>query len=259
MLKDGRAVTRDALTGEIFFWSAVDGGVAGDGPKELWRIQGTPSFAGFGQGIRGAISADERIVVGLIPGKLIVLNLETHTTSGTDDQRMLYGASGVNCIDLSPDGRWIAVTGFIGRRARLYRSDAVTEGFFPLGHAEDYDTAIAFHPDGKRLYVGNEDGWVRVFDVATRQELPSEAWRAQTGAVTALAVSQDGRIVATSGDQTLHFWNALPSGGEPRQLRLRISPIAPRNWIRFANEDRVLLHCAPKHALEAWEAPGFAQ
>ena len=255
VLNDGRAVTRDSFTGVMHQWSPVEGLGTNATPHELWRISGIPSHPGFGQVIRGVLSADERLVVGLIPGKLLVLNLESRTTSGTDDQRMLYGASGVNSIDLSPDGRWIAVTGFIGRRARLYRTDAVNQGYFSLGQGEDYDTTVAFHPDGKRLYVGGEDGRVRVFDVATRQELPEEAWRAQTGGVTALAVSRDGRILATSGDQTLQFWNAIPSAAFRRPLRLRISPIAPRNWIHFATGDTLLLHCAPKHALEAWEAP----
>ncbi len=253
VLSDGRAVTRHFETGELFVWSPITN--ANSPPHELWRVKGIPSHPGFGVVVRGILSSDERTLVGLIPGKLLVLNLESHTTSGTDDQRMLYGASGVNAVDLSPDGRRIAVTGFIGHHARLYRADAITGGFVSLGTAEDYDTAVAFHPDGRRLFVGNEDGWVRVFDANNGQELESERWRAQTGGVTALAVSQDGRIVTSSGDRTLQFWDALPAPGGERHLRLRVSPIAPRNWIRFAANDTVLLHSAPGHALEAWEAP----
>jgi WD40 repeat protein len=96
-----------------------------------------------------------------------------------------------------------------------------------------------------------------VFDLATRKELPAESWRAQTGAVTALAVSGDGRVVATSGDRTLRFWEALP-GQDPaamRRERVQVNVPAARNWMRFGDGDRVFLHSAPGQPLEAWEAP----
>lgn len=250
---DGSAVTRHFQTGEIFVWAAP--GDDGEPLGELWRVKGIPSHPGFGPVVRGVLSRDERTVVGLIPGKLLTVDLETRTASGTPDQRMLYGASAVNCVDLSPDGRLIAVTGFLGRRARLYPTAEVKGGFVPLGDAADYDTAVAFHPDGRRLFVGNEDGRVRVFDVATRAELTAESWRAQTGGVTALAVSGDGRVVATSGDLTLRFWDALPGPGEARRLRLRLNVPAPRNWMKFSADGAAFLHVAPGHALEAWEAP----
>ncbi len=166
VLRDGRAVTRHFDTGEIFVWEPIGDRVQ---PRELWRVKGIPSHPGFGLVVRGVLSRDERTLVGLIPGKLLVVDLEHRKTSGTDDQRMLYGPSGVNCVDVSPDGRLIAVTGFIGRHARLYRTDNVAGSFVPLGNAEDFDTAVAFHPDGRRLFVGNEDGRVRVYDVNSRR------------------------------------------------------------------------------------------
>ena len=177
-------------------------------PRELWRTQGIPSHPGYGQIVRGVVSRDERLAVGLIPGKLLVVDLEHRTATGTPDQRMLFGASGVNCLDLSPDGKLVAVTGFLGRRVRLYQTVDVNGGYVSLGNADDYDTACAFHPDGRRLYVGNEDGYVRVFDVTARRELPDESWHAHAGGVTAIAVSHSGKIIATSGDTSLRLWSA---------------------------------------------------
>lgn len=255
VMNDGRAVTRHAGTDEIDVWGlpATEGKV----PTRLWRIRGTEAYPRFGQMVRGVLSADGRNIVGLLPGRLFVVDLENRLAVGTGDERMLHGSNGVNCMDVSPDSKWIAVTGFIGRRVRVYRVDDVNAGHVALGNPADYDTAVAFHPDGRRLFVGNEDGWVRVFDVGTRQELPAEGWRAQTGAVTALAVSGDGNVVATSGDRTLRFWEALP-GSEPglmRRERMQVNVPTARNWMRFGDGDRVLLHSAPGQPLEAWEAP----
>ena len=253
ILRDGSAVTRHFDTGEIIRWSPP--GEHGEPQEPQWRVKGIPSFPGYGFVIRGALSADEQTLIGLIPGKLLRVNLADQTTAGTEDQRMLYGASAVNCMDLSPDGRLVAVTGFIGRRVRLYPAGNLNGGFVSLGDAEDYDTAVAFHPDGRRLFVGNEDGRVRVFDVNTHQELPDESWRAQSGAVTALAVSSAGAVLASSGDRTITFWEASPRPGEVRRERLRVSVPAPRNWMRFTADDTGFMHIAPGHALEAWEAP----
>jgi WD40 repeat protein len=251
VLKDGRTITRHFETGAITAWAPP--GPDGGDLRTLWRISGIPSFPRFGRVIRGKLSRNERLVAGLIPGKLLVVDLEKRTSTGTDDQRMLYGETGINCMDLSPDGSLIAVTGFIGMRARLYRSSDVNGGHISLGDAPTYDTAVAFHPTTRRLFVGNEDGWVRVFDVDTHLELTGERWRAQAGAVTALAVMEDGGIVATSGDRTIHFWDALPKPNHPRRERLGISVAAARNWMQFSTDGNTFMHIAPGNPLEAWE------
>jgi WD40 repeat protein len=247
-LHDGRALTRHGASGEIVMWQMHDGE-----RKELWRAHGILSHPGYEQMVRGVVSRDERLAVGLIPGKLFVVDIAHRTVTGTPDQRMLFGVSTVNCLDLSPDGTVAAVTGFIGRRARLYQTANINGGFVSLGDADDYDTAVAFHPDGRRLYVGNEDGHVRVFDVKTRQELKSESWRAHAGGVTAIAVSRSGKTIATSGDSTLRLWDAETAGGARRE-RIRFPVETPRNWMQFADSDAALLHSAPDRALEVWEA-----
>jgi len=254
VLRDGRSLTRDAETEEIYCWPAGGGGVGASRP--LWSFRGPSGYPGYQQVIRAVLSADERRLALTTPGILMVVDLENRTGVGTDDQRMLYGASGVNGMDLSPDGSMIVVTGLVGRRARLYRADALKQGYRSLGDAEDYDTAVAFHPDGRRVVVGNEDGKVRVFDVTSGAEIREAAWQAQTGAVIALAISTDGRVVATSGDRTLRFWDAEVSPETRiRRERLQVGVPVARNWMRFAQGDRVFLHVAPGQPLEAWEAP----
>ena len=248
ILPDDRVLTRHGASGEVVLWQLQDAE-----PRELWRAPGIPSHPSYEQMIRGLVSADARLAAALIPGKLLVVDLVARKVSGTPDQRMLFGASGVNCLDLSPDGKLLAVTGFYGRRVRLYQTGDINGGYESLGGAPDYDTAAAFHPDGRRLFVGNEDGYVRVFDLASREELPAESWHAHAGGVTAIALSRAGTIVATSGDTTLSLWDALPVSG-PRRQRLRIPIETPRNWMQFTDGDAALLHSAPERALEVWAA-----
>ena len=65
------------------------------------------------------------------------------------------------------------MTGLGGKRVRLYDAENLMGGHEELRLAEDLatrDSACAFSPDGRILFVGNDDGWVRVYS-----QLPSRA------------------------------------------------------------------------------------
>jgi hypothetical protein len=44
-------------------------------------------------------------------------------------------------------------------------------------------------------------------------------------------------------------------GNGIRRERLQVGVPTPRNWMVFAEGDRVFLHIAPGQPMEAWEAP----
>lgn len=250
VLRDGSPITRHPDTALLTVWDPT----GPDAPRARWTVQTAPSHQkGFGMVARARLSADERTLAILIPGKPIVVDLLTRLASGTRDQRMLYGNAGLTGLDLSGDGQIVAITGLLGRHVRLYRTAELNGGHRTLGDGPVFDTVAAFHPDGRRIFVGNEDGSVRVFEVATGAELEAEHWRAQSGAVTALDISADGLTVATSGDNTLRLWDGRPPAGPgQRRERLRVGVPGARNWLRFADADRLLLHAAPDHPLEVW-------
>lgn len=126
------------------------------------------------------------------------------------------------------------------------------------GEARGYDTAVAFSRDGRRLYTGNEDGRVRVWDTATWKQVPELGWEAHRGTVTALAVSHDRTLIATSGDDTLRLFPIDPEPGESRRREsFSLYLDQPANWIHFARgedgRDRALLHSTPGGTLDIWE------
>ena len=74
------------------------------------------------------------------------------------------------------------------------------------GHA-GHVRSIAFAPDGKRLATGSSEGIVRLWEVATGQELL--ALKGHTDFVSAVAFSPDGQLlVSGSQDGTVRFWRA---------------------------------------------------
>jgi WD40 repeat protein len=67
---------------------------------------------------------------------------------------------------------------------------------------------VGFTPDGSTLVVANEDGTIELWDPATRQE--RRRWKGPTLKVMSLAVSPDGRAVATASG----FWDKPDRGGD---------------------------------------------
>ena len=59
-------------------------------------------------------------------------------------------------------------------------------------------TAIAFHPDGRRLYAASNDGTVHRFDTETWERVERFNWR--IGRPKSVAVSTDGTLAAAGGD-----------------------------------------------------------
>ncbi len=263
VLSDGTFATLDRQTGQFVLW-ALDPAELGSAnrARELWRIPGVEFIGEFKQIRKGVLSRDERFIVGAIPGQRFVVDLEKRTVVSTDDLVQQLGKHGVACHDVSPDGKWIAATGF-GRQTAIYSVANIGTAVQKLGGERDFDTAVAFDPSGQKLYTGDQDGTVRVWDTGTWQELRELRWPAHSGAVTALAVSNDGKLIATSGDSTLKLWRAEPSAAAPNHelLSARVKYFSC-NWIQIAREtsvpqtgkDLALLFSAPFGTLDIWDA-----
>lgn len=261
VLSDGRILTQDGNSGEVVAWVQQAGRVT-----EQQRMVGASQApnTGTGRTRRGVLSRDEKRLVGAYEGRIFTVDLLRATLKWSGDIGRRQGAYlglGVTSYashDLSPDGEWIATSDF-GPRVTIHRFAAPDKVVATLGaEARDNDTAVAFSRDGRWLFTGNEDGRIRVWDTSTWQERPELGWPAHRSAVTALAVSNDGTLIATSGDETLKLFPAQPEPGQPnRRQRLSLQLDGPANWIQFARDaeglDRALLHSVPGGTLQVWE------
>lgn len=110
-------------------------------------------------------------------------------------------------VRFSPCGKVLAAGTFEGQ---LLRWDASSDNFATMpvltGHS-GWVQAIAFHPDGKRLFTADSWGQLRAWSYADGKPLWDVA-AAHDGWIRGLVVSRDGKTLTTCGrDQKVRLWS----------------------------------------------------
>lgn len=108
---------------------------------------------------------------------------------------IVYSPDGKKIVTISVDmdiSAWDAIT---GSKLKDMKSDL-----------NSYTNQAVFSPDGTRLYTCNDNGFVIVWDVLSGNEI--KRWKAYSYVVNAVAISHDGRTIASSSDDSMvKMWN----------------------------------------------------
>ncbi len=187
---DGRRLALVEAAGDLTLWDVVTGRLLGRAAARFGEGSSSPAFLPMGDVVIG-VCGDVRFT-----SRPFELVMWTPSASELDRQTIPnQGERPSGKIVLSPDGRNLA--GTAGVRAGLWDFPTLVRRFVLVGHSEDV-TDLAFAPDGRTLATASLDRTVRLWSVASGQELL--VLEGHAGLVRAVAFSQDGRTLASCGD-----------------------------------------------------------
>jgi len=195
-----------------------------------------------------ALSPDStRLAVGC-GNEVVLYDISTKTPS------VLLRASAhpdpVQAIAWSPDGKHLATGAF--RRVVIWNAESLTPERAMTDQLTDRIAAVRFLPDGNRIVIADgrvaEAGTVRIAEVAGGAIAAS--WPAHADTIFDLAVSGDGKLLATAGgDKLVKLWD-LETHQELAKLEGHVAQVLA---LAFNGDATQLVSGGADQQLKVWD------
>lgn len=193
-LPDGRRVLVVSTAGEFSVWS-LETCQRTLGTLQLGAVEGVCLFP-----------AGDRVAIGLLSGEVGVWDL----TRGEKVLDLPTHRAPPNCVDVSPDGRFIATAGEDGQ---CFVCDATTgQPCFPALQADDEIVSVQFSHDSRWIATASHDRTARVWDALTGAAR-TPALRHDGEVAYAQFSPDDTRVLTADRSGVARLWNAAT--GEP--------------------------------------------
>lgn len=115
------------------------------------------------------------------------------------DADALIPAASIHALDVSPDGRYLAVGYAAAPEARIFdvQTGELIHTLVTLSPDDGYGSviAVAFSPDGKFIATGNSNEWAHIWDAATGEMVDELAIH---GGGQSVAFSPDGQLLVVA-------------------------------------------------------------
>ncbi len=149
-----------------------------------------------------------------------------------------------------PDGKHLVSGAF--RRVILWDAAALTPVRETSTGLTDRISALQVLPGGAQVLLADgqvaENGFVRVLEVASGQVLRS--WQAHGDTIFAMALSPDGKLLATAGgDKLVKLWE-LPAGTEVAKLEAHATQVL---GLSFHPDGSQLVSAGADRTLKVWD------
>ncbi|HEU0011699.1 MAG TPA: serine/threonine-protein kinase [Verrucomicrobiae bacterium] len=174
---DGKRLATSSANGEVKIWDSAT-------RREAVRIEPVGRHL-----ICLAFSADGKMLAGSGMSSRVWL---WDVASGRELLELGGHGQAVLSVAFSPDGKLLATTTLITDEAHLWELPSGRQIATLKGHVQGV-IAVEFSPDGKTLATASHDSKVKLWNVATHQELVAFPF---AGHVTSARFSPDGRALA---------------------------------------------------------------
>lgn len=159
-------------------------------------------------------------------------------------------ADPIQSINWAPDGTHVVTTAF--RRVTVWSPDSLSVERELTANLTDRITSLRFIPGSPQVVIADgrsgEKGIVRLLDLATGKEVAS--WDAHNDLISDLAVSSDGKLLATAGgDKVVKLWD-LASHKEVAKLEGHVAQVLS---VAFSRDNRQLVSGGADQQVKVWD------
>ncbi|XP_043191025.1 U3 small nucleolar RNA-associated protein 18 homolog [Amphibalanus amphitrite] len=226
----------------------VDNPLIQEVPLDGFRVQCAHFTRDGGQLMAGSEHAAHLLCYDMMAGR--VLRVEA-------GRRL--GLRGVPQFTMSPDGRWLAVPG--ARAGAVHLLSARTHEWVDTLQASGRVTALAFTPDGTRLFTHTDEGRVYEWDMSTRaccHRFDDEGCLSGTS----LACAPNGRLLAcgsSSGIVNVYEMATARRASHPRPVKVFDQLTTTCDQLRFnvTAELLVMASSQKEHAVKLVHVPSM--
>lgn len=233
---DGSTLATSGDFPSIHTWDATTGAAVG-------------AFAGHTAPIRSIAFVDERTLVSASDDQSVRVWesnpdwILERTIGSQNDPNII--AHRVTSVDFSEDSLQLLVAGGIPSRRGELQVFNVADGsrtlFLPQAH-DDVIYSARFSSDGKRIASGGADKYLRIFDIATSEQL--RRFEGHTGHVLGVAWKRDGQVIASAAaDDSVKIWDS-ETGDQRRTIQGFGRHVTAVNYI--GETDIIISACGDK-------------